>query len=411
MKRIISLLLVIIMVCSLAACANEDNKVYDDYSCGLDENGYYIDLDKYAVELPNLSELKLQVDDLLKFGLTLNTTESSPTTVDAYLENYATEVLTALGMATKTDTIEHGDVVTADIRFFLDGKELEDYATTNSYKANKDGDSIIASFIGKKHKDTYEVEYTFAADDKYHPSKTANVKIEIKDVLLDDAINKGVVEANADKLTEYIGTTITDKASFVQALRPRLASVLVTSYLDVYLNKLDFKVPSKLVDYEMYRLKARLQQIGYTYSKYLEDAVLTDKEVREYCTTVAKSNLILMLYAKEVDMIVTEEEVKSYYSSNFEYIHELQGMPYMKLDILRDTALYYISGLPILMDGDNVIDVDALFPETDIPGVGADDKEKPTDDSTTEPTPGTTTPENTDTPANTENTQSETGEN
>ena len=386
------------MVFSLAACANEDNKVYDDYSCGLDENGYYIDLDKYTVELPNLSEMKLQVDDLLKFGLTLNTDENAPATIEEYLENYAEEVLIALSMATKTDAIEHGDIVTADIKFVLDGKELEDYATTNSYKANKDGDSIISSFIGKKYKDTYEVEYTFPADDQYYPSKTANVIIEIQDVLLEDAMNKGVVEENAEKLTEYIGTTITDKASFIQALRPRLASVLVSSYLDVYLNKLDFKVPTKLVDYEMYRLKARLQQIGYTYSKYLEDAVLTDKEVREYCSTVAKSNLILMLYAKEVDMIVTDDEVKSYYGANFEYIHELQGMPYMKLDILRDTSLYYISGLPILMDGDEVVDVDALFPETDIPGVGNDGTDTPTNDGTeTDATTEATAPDNVDT--------------
>ena len=389
MKRIISLLLVIIMVCSLVACSNEDNKVYDDYSCGLDKNGYYLDLDKYSVDLPKLSEMKLQVDDLLKFGLTLDTSENAPATLDAYLESYAAEVLAALGMATKTDAIEHGDIVTADIHFFMDGKELADYATTNSYKANKDGDAIISSFIGKKYKDGYDVEYTFPADDQYYPSKTAKVTIEIKDVLLEDAINKGVVENNAEQLSKYVGTTITDKASFVQALRPRLASVLVASYLDKYLNELKFDVPKQLVDYEMYRLKARLQQIGYTYSKYLEDAVLTDKEVREYCAVVAKSNLILMLYAKEADMIVTEEEVKSYYGANFEYIHELQGMPYMKLDILRDTALYYISGLPILMDGDTVIDVDALFPDTDIPGIGNDK----TEDQTTNATePETTEP-------------------
>ena len=64
-------------------------------------------------------------------------------------------------------------------------------------------------------------------------------------------INKGVVENNAEQLSKYVGTTITDKASFVQALRPRLASVLVASYLDKYLNELKFDVPKQLVDYEM----------------------------------------------------------------------------------------------------------------------------------------------------------------
>lgn len=366
-KKIITILLIAVLIISMAACSNDDNKTYDDYSYMLDDNGLYEGLDKYKEATPDFSTLSFTVEEILTYGKGLNESTSEQE-LDEYLKSYGKELLYSLGMADKDGAIEEGDMVSITLNFTVDGKQLEDYTSTNTYVATKDSDVIIGSLIGKNANDSYHVDYTFPEDDEYYPSKEAIVSVTINQVMLSDPLTDDVITKYSKELGGYVGSEINNVDNYLDAIRPRLASVLMSSYLEQYISTMDIDVPKDYTNAEVYRLKARLQKIGYKYSDYLEETQLTDKDVREYCEQVAKINYVVMLVAIQNDISVSEEELREYYSSNFEYVHETQGMPYMKLDMLRDKVLYELSYVVQLKDGDNVLNYDELFPESTTSG-------------------------------------------
>jgi FKBP-type peptidyl-prolyl cis-trans isomerase (trigger factor) len=247
-----------------------------------------------------------------------------------------------LGLASK-ETCDNGDTVKASLQFFVDGKELNDFTSTSTYVASSEGDSIVKSFVGKKLNEEYEVEYTFPENDADYPGKLANVKIKIVEITSPDPIKEGFVEKNIEGISKYLDN-VTDAASFLKACEPKLAESTIEMYLKDYLTKIEgIEVPGEYADCEMYRLKARLNQLGYTYEKYLQEINMTDEEAKQYCKDVARENYIYLLICKKYDVSLTGEQVQEYYGSNYDTIKDIQGIPYMKLNMLRDAAIYKIS--------------------------------------------------------------------
>ena len=135
MKRIIAMLLAMVMVLSLAACKTEnpDNPTkepskienndvqLDKYSIGLDNNGFYEDYDKYAVTEVNLQTLEVDVEDVLKY-ITSNgeDVEVKPEDIDAYVYEYANNVVASLGLAAR-ETVEDKYYVSCILEFSFDG--------------------------------------------------------------------------------------------------------------------------------------------------------------------------------------------------------------------------------------------------------------------------------------------------
>jgi ABC-type enterochelin transport system ATPase subunit len=126
-------------------------------------------------------------------------------------------------------------------------------------------------------------------------------------------------------------------------------------FLEDKLRYLDsIEVPAKYVDYEFIRLKYRLKQIGYTYKEYLSTSQMTDKDVREYCAIVARENYIAMLVCQNLDYEITNEDLKAYYGDNLDYVVSVQGEPYLRLNLMRDLAIYAISDqVTVVIDSTN----------------------------------------------------------
>lgn len=341
MKRFLSLFLVVVIGCSvLAGCSS--NSKYENYSYGIEDTGYYKNFDKYTFDtVPVLEDLTVTYDEVLDWAVETSIENGSETVtdVDSYVREYATAQLYLMGLGVK-DICEVGDHVTASLSFYIDDKKLDGFDSTDSYIANTDGDAIQSSFIGHAPNDEYEVEYVFPDDDADYPGKTAIVKIVISSVVSKDPIAEGYIEKNLDTIAKYIDD-VTDAESYLAAMRPKAAESTLGNYMQDYLTNLEgIEPPEDYVEYEYYRLRSRLNQLGYTYKGYLEEAGLTEEDVMDYCTKVARENCIYLTICKRYEVSVTVDDIKEYYGENYETVKDVQGHPYMKLKMFRDAAMY-----------------------------------------------------------------------
>ena len=342
-KVFVALALVLATVFAMSGCGKTAK--YENYSYGIEDTGYYKNLDKYPCDkIPDFSTMSLTYDEVIEWGWNYAKENGNEkvTNKDTYVYEYATQLMYTLGLASK-DTCANGDTVKASLQFFIDGQELKDFTSTSTYVASAEGDAIVKSFIDKKLNEEYEVEYTFPENDADYPNKLANVKVKLVEITSVDPIKEGFVEKNIAEITKYLDG-VTDTASFLKACEPKLAESTTEMYLKDYLTKIEgIEVPNEYAEYEMYRLKARLNQLGYTYEKYLEEIQMTDEEAKQYCKDVARENYIYLLICQKYEVSLTTEQVQEYYGANFDTIKDVQGVPYMKLNMLRDAALYKIS--------------------------------------------------------------------
>ena len=342
MKRIGKMISILLAGSVLLTACAQNNEKYNNYSYGLNENGVYETFDVSKVTVPELDYFKATDDEILTWTIKEKDTEDSDVfkSVDSYLYTYGQELLATLGVADK-EVAEDKDIVSATMTFKYNDKVLENYGSKSSYKADKNGDAITKSFIGHKAKDEYDVKYTFPEDDPDYAGKEADVHIVIDSIIMADPLTDEVIKNNLDKINEILPDVV-DKDSFLKAIKPKLAETIYPEYIAYKLQNVDVAYEDTYVDAEMYRLKFRLAQMGYSYNKYLEDTKMTDEEVKAYCAMVAKENMICMKIADEQNIKITEDDVKEYHGENFEYLQESQGLPYLKLNLMRDKAIAYI---------------------------------------------------------------------
>lgn len=403
MKRIIAMLLAMVMVLSLAACKNEnpDNPTkepskienndvqLDKYSIGLDNNGFYEDYDKYAVTEVNLQTLEVDVEDVLKY-ITSNgeDVEVTPEEIDAYVYEYANNVVASLGLAAR-ETVEDKYYVSCILEFSIDGKVMEDmgHAEPKLYQANSTGDEIMKSLIGHKVDDEYEISYAFPAEDTTYGGKTATVKIKIEAINDNDPLSDGVIEKNAAALKEYFNNADT-KENFLNEIRPLIAYTHLLDYFTYYFQTYEgVEAPQALVDHELYRFNCRLKSFGYTMTDYIEASNIKEEEIIDYCKMLVVENLLLMsIYKQAGESDITTEDLKSIYGEDYDYTVSMLGEPYMKLDVMREIALNHaaIEG-KLMFNGKHYVPDDKYFEKVEIDA----DTSTDTTDSTT-PTEETT---------------------
>ena len=157
---------------------------------------------------------------------------------------------------------------------------------------------------------------------------------------------------------------VTDVASLLKNIRPNVAKALLFDYISEYIqNDGSVEVPQEYVDYELYRLKARLQKVEYTYEDYLEASKVTHEDTLKECEKFARENFFIMLYAKQNNLEVKNDYIDMYYGDSKETGVNVQGLPYMKLTVLRELAIYkMMSEVTLLDDEGNKIEIEAVNP-------------------------------------------------
>lgn len=362
-KIIFSIILALTMLLACVGCSNTgtDSKTYDDYSIGLDQNGFYENLDDNSKEI-SLSGVSLKTNDILAWGNKQNNVDANAKqSLDEYLEAYAKEVLVAVGAADK-EIAETGDIVTLQLDFYLEGKQLNEFYGENTFQIKEDSDSIVQSTVGHKVGDEYETQYTFDETDADYPSKTADVKIKVIQIIYENPLQDELITKHLDKIQETV-EGVTDSKSLVSLLRPKLAEALLFDYLSDYIqNDESIKVPQEYVDYEVYRLKSRLSKVGYTYQDYLDASGTTDEDTYAQCEKFARENYTIMLCCKQNDLKTTDKLIDDYFGESKETAINVQGLAYMKLTVLREMAISQMMTEVTLLDDDgNKIEVEPLY--------------------------------------------------
>jgi hypothetical protein len=94
---------------------------------------------------------------------------------------------------------------------------------------------------------------------------------------------------------------------------------------------------------------------------------------------------------KTMDVEITSEKLMQYFGDNFSYLTEMQGLPYLKLELIREYALSEIADMvKITVDG-KVVDRSAYDKPIELPK----DETGSETDATEGTTPETTTPNET----------------
>lgn len=333
--RLLSLFLVMIFTTSVFAGCSDD-KSYDNYSYGLTNEGIYENLDAHDISIPDYKSLSLTCDEVLEWGAEAirEGGRDDIKTIDDYVYAYGEDFLFGLGV-TKKDVADEGDVVSASLVFHIGDKHLTEFDSTDDYKTSSDGDSIVSSFIGHKVNDEYEVQYTFDKSDPDYANQTATVKVVIKGIVSSAPIKEGMVDSNLEAIAKYLDG-VTDTQSFLVALRPAIAESILPDFVRYWVLDSEWTVPDEFIDYEMYRLKARLQKIGYTYKEYLKAINITDEEARKSCESLAKENVFAMIVYEEMNLEITDDDLQKRYGDNVDYLIKAQGAPYLRLSIMRD---------------------------------------------------------------------------
>ena len=371
-KLVVTICLIVVMatiagiICfSTQSNANKstpDESLSVEYSVGLDENGYYVNLDKYNFDVPNFKDMEISIDNIIDFSIkklkeSKYEIESETDFIDSYIVSYLESI-----DVNKKDVAEETDIVTVSLEFRdLEGNVMSDYTQDKmSIQIDNEGDSIVKSLIGRKVGDEYEVDYTFPEDDENIPGKKAKVKVKVLVIAYADPIASGVFDKNIDRVKEDYPEVI-DLDSFRKILRPDIARDNLTAYLENLILNANIDVPDEFINYEYQRLLKRLNQIGYNYQEYLEQSNLTDAEVKETCKEVAAENIISMLVFKDGGYEITDEKFKEVYGSeeDINTYESYQGIPYMKLRIIRATAMDIISSQVKLVDGNKVISLNS----------------------------------------------------
>ena len=372
MRKIFVCLLSLILVCSLCACKKETDPTQATvdienlsavYSVGLTEDGFYTDFNSLAPEYTydlkvNESKLKEYIINTVKDDF-----PNGEVTFDDYLELYANDLMYSMGIDTK-ETVELNDLVCVSLSFVdAKGQLMENYQTESAfYVVQEDADEIVSSFLGHSAGDTYETNYTFPAEDEYHPSETATVKVTVLEVYYENALRSGVVESHLSEIQEVF-PEVTDRESFLTALYPCVLGYHLQTYITDLLITSDIPVPEAWVGYEQNRLNTRLTILNMTREDYLNEMGVTEDEVFVLCEQIARENIVTMkMFYQFFDPLTQEDLANAYGAENLDYYMNAQGEPYLKLRLMRNMVLSELPKItPVVDDTGNTVDLSSYF--------------------------------------------------
>jgi trigger factor len=333
--------------------SGEDSSATDfDYSAGIDENGFwsgikasdYVELYDY-----NTIEVPAEVHEI--------SDNAVQTEINGMLESYkSSEKIT-------NRAVEDGDSVNIDYVGSVDGKEFEGGSTSGQGADVTIGvtsyiDDFLEQLIGHKPGENFDIEVTF-------PEDYGNEELNGKDAVFNITINhitKETIPELTDKfvidnLSEANGWQSIDEMK--EGLRTSLRNAAVSAYLQSYMvdNSSVENIPESLIEYQQKSVIAYYEDYAAYYNLELNEFLNTYlgaaseqdflTQNQESIEETAKFYLVLQAIAEEIDLTVTEEEVKTSLTKTIsvdEYpdFQDTYGMPYLKMMVLNQRAVEHI---------------------------------------------------------------------
>ena len=369
MKKIISILLVIAMLCTLlCACGNKNDKTPDDtgadvsetddiefdyskynYSAGLGDHGWFAGIT--ASDYVTLPEIPV----VIPTSVSTVSDEEVQDEIDAILENYVTsEKITDRAVA-------DGDSINIDYVGKVDGVEFEG-GNTNGQGADvtigvtKYIDDFLEQLIGHMPGETFDIEVTF-------PEVYQNADLQGKDAVFTVTINYIAGEDIKPQLTdEFVAENFgeNDGISTViemgEYIRKTIREQNVSSYVQNYIvDASEFKeIPEVVYEYQKNNMLASYSEYAEYYGMSIEDMTggLSIAELLEQnkasIEAQAKFSLAVQALSEgNPDLRVNEQAAKGYYLVNFgtedySQVTDIYGEPYLFYVVMNEYVIEYL---------------------------------------------------------------------
>lgn len=324
-----------------------------NYSEGIDENGYWLDLK--ALELVVLPE------DILSISVPR---DKVTVTDDKYNENLR-EYLGDFLVETKVydRPVKDGDTVNIDYVGSIDGVEFSGGSTGGKGTTVTIGvtsyiDDFLDQLVDANVGDTVNVEVTFP--DPYKSNTDLSGKDAVFVTKINYIVEKTLPEINDEfvqkNLKEYTGCETAE--AFQTYFRELLYEIELSQYIQEYItdNTTVTELPSALYQFQEDSMLAYYSSLASSYGMELEYIIsaLTNYSTveqliagyREENEKSAKSLLIYQAIAEKGALSVSDDDIKQYFkeyvgTEDYSSIAEVYGMPYIKMMVLNQLALDY----------------------------------------------------------------------
>lgn len=369
MKKIIGILLVIAMLCTLlCACGKKTEKEPDDtgadttetediefdyskydYSAGLGEHGWFEGVT--ALDYVTLPEIPV----VIPTTVTTVPDEEIKDEIDAILANYVTyEQITDRAVADK-------DTINIDYVGKVDGVEFEGGNTKGQGTEVTIGvttyiDDFLEQLIGHMPGETFDIEVTF-------PEVYKNADLQGKDAVFTVTINYISGEEIMPELTdEFVAENfgakdgISTVIEMGEYIRKTIREQNVSNYVQNYIvDASEFKeIPEAVYEYQKNNMLASYSEYAEYYKISIEQMTggLTLAELleqnKESIEAQAKFALAVQaLSESEADLRVNEQTAKGYYLANFgtedySQVSDTYGEPYLFYVVMNEYVIEYL---------------------------------------------------------------------
>ncbi len=339
MKKLVSILLMLAMILSFAACGNTEEPLY---SQGLKKNGFYDVKALDYVTLPEYEGIEIPAEELVADEVSLQS-----------------QINSILSSAMETEeitdrAIEDGDSVNIDYAGYCDGEQFEG-GTAEDQTVTAGGSDFIDDFltqiIGHMPGETFDIDVTFP--DPYEN----NADLAGKDATFTITVNY-IEESVMPELTdEFVSEHYGQSAGLntVDDLKNYLSESIVESQLREYVDQYLFgasefgEVPEMVIEHQKNCIKANYDDMATTYGLDVAtlvsyygyedlDALIEDNmaDVEE----MGKDALMYQAIAEKMNLKVSNTDVADYFEKNsgtrdYSSSENHYGLAYLKLMVMR----------------------------------------------------------------------------
>ena len=342
MKKILSVVLALAMVFTLAACTT---KVDTTYSNGLTKDGFY---DLKALDYVTLPDLEgIEIPEEFKVA--------SESEVEQQIQSLLDSAKTKKENYDKA--IEDGDLVNIDYSGSIDGVAF-DGGTAAGQEVTAGSSQFIDDFltqiIGHKPGDQFDVEVTFPVPYENNPDlegKDAVFNVVINHIVEyeypefdDEFVKQYFAEAygvdTADEMKEYIENNIVRTQMY--------------DYIDGYLfnNATLSEVPAAVKEHQENLIKANYNDTAAQYGvdiatllSYYGVSTLDEmiEQSQDQINDMSKDILVYQAVAEQLGIKIANEDIADYFeeiSGNRDYdaYKNQYGLPYLKMMVMTSTV-------------------------------------------------------------------------
>lgn len=328
----------------------DETEINFSYSYGIDENGFWKNIK--ALDYVELCDYK-------NISVSNDIHEISEDIIDDEIGYILSEF--ADYREVKDRAVKDKDTLNIDYVGKIDGEEFDGGSTKGEGTDVTIGvtqyiDDFLEQLIGHKPGETFDIEVTF-------PEDYGNEELDGKDAVFTVTINYILEEILPELTDDFVKENLSETygwntvAEMKESIRKDYQQMNISDYVNEYIfeNTEIKSVPESMIKYQENMMLHYFDSNAKMYGMKLDEfislfvGVSSQEELIEMYAeeneNSAKMNLIIQAIAEDLELTVTEDEMKIFFDMDEEELADLEkeyGKPYLKLIVLNDKVNTYI---------------------------------------------------------------------